>query len=224
MKHHIIVTIQILQKHYPTLALKEFTGGDPFKTLITTVLSQRARDSMTIQVASRLFREVGERPQDFVPLSLSRLERLIYQSGTYRQKAKHIQAIVDILMSQYHGEVPHTLHQLLALPGVGRKTANIVLNNCFQKAAIAVDTHVHRISNRLGWIKTTTPEKTEWALMKSIPKRYWNVINHILVRHGQEICKPRHPECYHCPVQQYCDFYHHIDHHKQKRKKRNEKY
>jgi endonuclease-3 len=207
MKQNIIVTIQILQKHYPTLALKEFTHGDPFKTLITTVLSQRARDPMTIQVADRLFREVGERPQDFIPLSLSRLEHLIYQSGTYTQKAKHIKSIVSILVGQYKGKVPNTLDSLLALPGVGRKTANIVLNNCFNIPAIAVDTHVHRISNRLGWVKTTTPEKTEFALMQCIPKKYWKVLNHILVRHGQEICKPIHPQCDRCPVRQYCVFY-----------------
>jgi endonuclease-3 len=132
---------------------------------------------------------------------------LIYPAGFYRQKAVKIRDVSKILVERYGGRVPDTLDELLSLPGVGRKTANIVLSRCFGKDAIAVDVHVHRISNRLGWVSTNGPEDTEQALMKVLPKKYWREINELLVMFGRTICRPVGPKCDICPVKEHCKYY-----------------
>lgn len=203
---HIQVIVEKLKKQYPTLPMRDLTQGHPWKTLVATILSQRARDDTIIPLSRKLFETVGDTPQDFLKIDIKELEKIIFQSGCYHQKAKNIQACAKILIEKYNNKMPDTIEELTAMPGVGRKTANIVLSHCFEKPAIAVDTHVHRISNLIGWINTKTPEKTEQALMKVIPQKYWTTLNDLLVRHGQEICKPQNPQCHRCPILPYCEY------------------
>lgn len=206
MISHIDTIVARLRRAYPSLPLMELTGGHPFKTLVATILSQRSKDETTIRIATLLFATVGDTPDQFLRLSPAELSQLIFASGFYQQKAAHILRTASILVSRYHGKVPRNREDLLTLPGVGRKTANIVLSNCFNIPAIAVDVHVHRISNRLGWITTKTPVQSEYALMSKLPRKYWSLLNGLLVRHGQEVCKPVLPQCWRCPIQRYCRF------------------
>ena len=206
MKKNIDPIIKQLQKEYPTLPMREFTQGHPFRTLIATILSQRSKDDVTIPLSDSLFKAVGDTPEDFDRLPVEKLEKLIFQSGFYRQKAKRIKEVTKIILEKYNGKVPKTQEELTSLPGVGRKTANIVLAHCFGADVIAVDTHVFRIPNRLGWIETKTPDESEFALMKVLPKKHWSTINDLLVRHGQEICRPIRPQCYRCPIEKNCQY------------------
>lgn len=176
---------------------------DPFKVLITTVLSQRSKDENTEIAAENLFNKYK------TPLELSKAKEediyeLIKPAGLYRQKAKRIIEISKIIVEKYSGIVPDSLEELLKLPGVGRKTANIVLYVSFSKPALAVDTHVHRISNRLGWVNTKTPEETEFKLMEILPKNLWGPINGSMVEFGKKVCKPVSPNCKICPISKYC--------------------
>ncbi|ABR30305.1 endonuclease III [Thermosipho melanesiensis] len=176
---------------------------DPFKVLITTVLSQRSKDENTEIAANRLF-EKYPTPQTLLKAKEEDLYELIKPAGLYRQKAKRIIEISKIIVNKFSGKVPDTLEELLTLPGVGRKTANIVLYVSFSKPALAVDTHVHRISNRLGWCKTKNPNETEFALMKLLPKDLWGPINGSMVKFGKNVCLPRNPKCDICPIYDYC--------------------
>jgi len=137
-------------------------------------------------------------------LSTEEIQKLIYPVGFYKRKAQEIKEISEMLIEKYNGKVPNSLDELLKIKGVGRKTANLVITEAFDQYGICVDTHVHRISNRLGWVKTKTPEQTEMALRKVLPKRYWKTINPILVTFGQNICKPVSPLCSSCPIVSYC--------------------
>ncbi|MBI2584012.1 MAG: endonuclease III [Candidatus Aenigmarchaeota archaeon] len=175
-----------------------------FKVLISTVLSARTKDSTTIPIAQKLFRKY-KNPEDFLKAPLKQLEKEIYGIGFYRVKASRLKQLCKILIEKYHGIVPQTMEQLLELPGVGRKTANCVLVYAFRKPAIPVDVHVHRISNRLGLVKTEKPEETEMRLMEIVPRKYWIDVNELLVRHGQTICLPQSPFCSRCPVFDLCD-------------------
>ena len=179
--------------------------GDPFQVLISTVLSQRTRDENTERASTTLFRRYRT-PKQLSQAPLSRIEPLIKPSGFYRTKALRIREISRILVEKYKGKVPQDLESLLSLPGVGRKTANCVLVYAYRLPAIPVDTHVHRISNRVGLVKTKTPEQTETALVKVIPERYWTDLNDLLVKFGQRICQPRMPLCYKCPIVSLCDY------------------
>jgi len=179
--------------------------GDPFQVLISTVLSQRTRDENTERASTTLFRRYRT-PKQLSQAPLSRIEPLIKPSGFYRTKALRIREISRILVEKYNGKVPRDLEGLLSLPGVGRKTANCVLVYAYRLPAIPVDTHVHRISNRVGLVKTKTPEQTETALVKVIPERYWTDLNDLLVKFGQRICQPIRPLCYKCPIVKYCDY------------------
>ncbi|OGY17310.1 MAG: hypothetical protein A2785_00350 [Candidatus Chisholmbacteria bacterium RIFCSPHIGHO2_01_FULL_49_18] len=199
---NLLKVLTILDRRYPELPLHR-VATTPFRTLIATLLSQRSRDDQTLPVAKRLF-AIADTPQEMLTLSGSRLQRLIRPLGKYRQNAKRIRMISKRLLQEYDGKVPDTLEALLALPGVGRKTANIVLEHAFGQPTIAVDTHVHRISNRLGWVKTKRLEETEEALMKLIPKRYRRIVNRVFVRHGQTICTPQSPFCSKCPIFASC--------------------
>ncbi len=176
---------------------------DPFRILISTVLSARTKDEMTRKASENLFQRAST-PEEIITLQLEEIEKLIYPAGFYKNKAKSIKLLCQNLLNEFNGIVPSDLNDLLKLPGVGRKTANLVLTLGFNKLGICVDTHVHRISNRLGYVKTTTPEKTEMALRKKLPKEFWIEYNDLLVTYGQNICKPISPLCSKCKIEQYC--------------------
>ncbi len=175
----------------------------PYRVLISTLLSLRTKDETTLKASERLFK-AADTPEKMIKLSEEEIEKLIYPVGFYHRKAKQIIQISKILLDKYNGKVPDKLEELLSLPGVGRKTANLVLNEGFGKLGICVDTHVHRISNRLGLVKTKNPTETEFALMKILPKKYWIIFNALLVTLGQNICTPVSPKCSVCPINKYC--------------------
>ncbi|MDP3698557.1 MAG: endonuclease III [Nanoarchaeota archaeon] len=155
----------LLEKNHPLTMLEELGHYTPFQMLVMTLLSSRTRDSTTIPLVKKLF-AVYPTPEDFVKIDVKKLEKLLYGIGFYKVKAKHVKELSKVILEKYGGKVPDTFEELTSLPGVGRKTANCVLAYTFKKPAIAVDIHVHRISNRLGWVKTVTPEETEEALQK----------------------------------------------------------
>lgn len=178
-------------------------GASPFEVLVSTLLSLRTKDEVTGEAARRLL-DVARTPEAMVALSPKKIEDLIYPVGFYPTKAKRLLSISRILLDRYGGKVPDTLEALTALPGVGRKTANLVLVEGFKIPAICVDTHVHRISNRIGYVKTKTPDKTELALRKKLPTRHWVRYNELLVAFGQTLCRPISPFCSRCPVSDMC--------------------
>lgn len=178
-------------------------GPDPFRILISCILSLRTKDEVTYPATERLF-ALASGPEGMLKLPQAAIAKAIYPVGFYRRKAKQIRAISNILLMRYGGRVPDTIDELLLLPGVGRKTANLTVTLGFGKAGICVDTHVHRIANRLGWVATKTPDATEAALRLVLPKRWWIPINETLVRHGQQVCKPISPICSACPVARRC--------------------
>lgn len=175
----------------------------PFRVLISTVLSSRTKDEVTARASEKLFLRAPN-PQKLSRLSEEEIIGLIYPVGFYRIKAKNIKSIANILLQEYNGMVPNKLDHLLQFPGVGRKTANLVLGIAFKIDTITVDTHVHRISNRLGIVKTEIPGETEQDLQMILPKKYWISFNTYLVAHGQSICKPISPLCSQCNIFQYC--------------------
>jgi endonuclease III len=184
--------------------IAESQQEDPFQVLIATVLSARTQDATTLAASTRLF-EIASTPQTMARLTVKRIERLIYPVSFYRHKARHVKSTCQRLVDVYGGRVPMTMEELLTLPGVGRKTANLVLILAFNSQRnICVDTHVHRIANRLGWIRTRTPEETEQALYKATDARWWPYINLYLVTWGQNICRPVYPRCSDCVVQDRC--------------------
>jgi len=178
-------------------------GASPFEVLITTLLSLRTKDDVTAKATKKLL-AVANTPDQMLRLSEKEIETLIYPAGFYPTKAKRIKQISKIIIDTYEGVTPDDLDELLKLPGVGRKTANLVLIEGFKKNAICVDTHVHRISNRIGLVTTKTPDKTEFALRKSLPEKYWIQYNEILVAFGQIICRPVSPICSRCPIEHIC--------------------
>ena len=180
------------------------TTHDPFRVLISTILSLRTKDQITKEASFRLFR-VADTPDRLMRLDVEYIERLIYPVGFYKTKAKRIKELSRIIIEEYNGEVPDTLNKLLRLPGVGRKTANLVITLSYGKLGICVDTHVHRISNRLGYVNTKTPEQTELELRKKLPHEWWIKFNDLLVTWGQNICTPISPKCSICPVSKYCE-------------------
>ena len=175
----------------------------PFRILVSTVLSTRTQDSVTTAASARLF-AVASDPVKLARLKPARIERLIHPVGFYRTKARLLPELARVLVERWDGRVPDTLDELTELPGVGRKVANIVLSRGFGKPAIAVDTHVHRISNRLGLVRSKVPEKTEARLAKLLPRRYWVEWNYLLVAHGQTVCRPIGPKCDACPLSRWC--------------------
>ena len=177
---------------------------DTYKILITTILSLRTKDTLTEKIAPKLF-AVADTPTAMLKLSATEITELIYPVGFYRNKAKSILAVSRILLDQHDGQVPDELDTLLALPGVGRKTANLVLTAGFNKPGICVDVHVHRISNRWGYVKTKMPEKTEFALRDKLPSEYWLEYNRLLVVFGQNLCTPVSPWCSKCKLVALCD-------------------
>lgn len=200
--------LSILAKEYlkhkePIVSRIVNENGGPFRILISTMISLRTKDDVTEEVSRRLY-EVADTPEGILKIQDSKLEKLLYPAGFYRNKAKAIKETCRILIEKYDSKVPDTLEELLSLPGVGRKTANLVLSLGYGKYAICVDTHVHRISNRLGVVKTKNPEETEFALMKVLPKKWWIKYNDMLVTWGQNICHPVSPRCSQCAIEKYC--------------------
>lgn len=179
---------------------------DPFFVLIFTVLSARNRDPQTYKATEALFKRFPTM-QSLAAAKTADIEKTIKFIGLYRTKAKRVKEISQLLLQNHGGKVPGDMEELLQLPGVGRKTASCVLIYAFNKPAIAVDTHVHRISNRLGIVKTKTPAQTEAALMRLLPREIWIGINELLVKHGQQVCLPIKPRCPDCPIKQYCRYY-----------------
>ena len=187
----------------PIITFIASRGATPFEVLVSTLLSLRTKDEVTSAAAQRLF-DVARTPQAMLKLTPREIEKQIYPVGFYPTKAQRLLAISRILMDRYGGQVPNTLEELTALPGVGRKTANLVLVEGFKIPAICVDTHVHRISNRIGYVKTKTPDKTEMVLRKKLPKKHWVCYNELLVAFGQVLCRPISPFCSRCPVADMC--------------------
>ena len=207
-KYKFDIIIPILEKTVreldaPIVTRIKKEDNDPFKILIGTILSLRTKDKTTDEASKRLF-AVAKTPLEMAKLSTEEIQKLIYPVGFYKRKAQEIKEISEVLIEKYNGKVPDSLDELLKIKGVGRKTANLVITEAFDEYGICVDTHVHRISNRLRWVKTKTPEQTEMALRKILPKQYWKTINPILVTFGQHICKPVSPLCSSCPIEQYC--------------------
>ena len=184
--------------------IAEEQKGDAFQVLVATMLSAQTKDTITIEASTRLFRR-ARIPRTVARLPLRTLERLIFPVSFYRNKARHIKEACRQLIVRFGGNVPTTMEELLTLPGVGRKTANLTLIVGYQSESnICVDTHVHRISNRLGWVSTRTPEQTEQALYDAAPRRWWPLINLYLVTWGQNVCRPVYPRCGACTVEMLC--------------------
>ena len=186
--------------------LHEAETGGPFSILIGTILSARTKDENTTRVVKVLFGKY-KNAKELAEAKIKDVEKIIKSIGFYHVKSKRIIEVAKIIDSKYKGKVPDNLDELVELPGVGRKTANCVLVYAFEKPAIPVDIHVHRISNRLGLVETKTPEETEQNLMKKIPKKYWIDINDTFVMYGQNICKPISPMCDVCKIKKNCKFY-----------------
>ncbi|MCB9358434.1 endonuclease III [Candidatus Woesearchaeota archaeon] len=200
--------IKILKKEVqnyqvPVVDLIKIQTDDPFKVLVATILSARTKDQTTVEACKRLFKLVNK-PEDINKLTVTQVEKLIYPVGFFRNKAKHLKQLPIVLKEEFNNTVPDNIDDLLKLPGVGRKTANLVVAVGFQKPAMCVDVHVHRISNRLGYIKTKTPFESEMALRKKMPIKYWEKYNSMIVAFGQHLCTPISPHCSICPIKKYC--------------------
>ena len=205
--NRILKTIRLIDSQVKGFKIPSVTevsrAKDPYRVLVSCILSLRTKDKTTVEAGNRLFK-VAATPGSMVRLSSSRIQRLIYPVGFYRVKSKVILGVSRKIIKDFAGKVPHAPEDLLSLKGVGRKTANLVLGLGFAIPAICVDTHVHRISNRLGWVKTKTPEHTEQALQKIIPRSCWIELNTLLVTFGQNICAPISPYCSRCAVFKLC--------------------
>ena len=205
-KLHKIITI--LREYYsnfhkPSVTQVSQKFSDPFFVLMSCILSLRTKDKTTNEASARLFSKAKSLSQ-LAKLKTRQIEKLIYPVGFYRTKAKRIKSMSKDMLKRFNGKVPNNMEDLLSLKGVGRKTANLVLTLGYNKQGICVDTHVHRISNRLGMVKTKTPFDTEMELRKKLPSRFWIEYNDLLVAFGQNICKPISPLCSFCLISPYC--------------------
>lgn len=196
--------IAFLSEMYPnsTIALN---FNSPFELLVATILSAQCTDKRVNIITEELF-QYCRTPQDFARLPLEDLEKAIFSAGFYKNKSKNIKAAAEMILEKFAGEVPDTMEELLELPGVGRKTANVVLGHCFGKPGIVVDTHVGRISRRLGLAKGNTPEKIEFELMEVLPQSEWIRSNHLMIDFGRAICSSQNPKCNECLLSTLCDF------------------
>lgn len=194
---------QVKGLHIPWLENMASMERDPFKILISCILSLRTQDRTTGRASERLFK-LASTPKEMVRLPLRQIERAIYPVGFYRVKAGRIRDLSRHLVDRYNSRVPDDIGELLKLKGVGRKTANLVVTLGYDRPGICVDTHVHRITNRWGYVKTGTPEETEFALRERLPEQYWKEINGLLVAFGQGICRPISPLCSRCAINRYC--------------------
>jgi endonuclease-3 len=179
--------------------------GDPYRTLVAVILSARTRDEQVLKLLPGFF-EAYPTVEKLAAATPKQIETKINTIGMYRQKAKNIQRMAEQVVKDFGGEIPKTIEELVSLRGVGRKTASVILVACFGNPAIAVDTHVHRVTNRLGWVKTKTPEKTEAALLKIVPQDVQKIVNQVFVKFGRYICIPGRPRCWMCPIQKSCAY------------------
>ncbi len=206
-KDKIKKTMEILSKVYSsnekTTLNRMRKKPDAFKILISCLLSLRTQDKNTEKASRQLF-EVADTPRDILKLPIKKLEKLIFSSGHYKKKARVLKHVSKVILEKFKGKVPNSKEELMSIKGIGPKTANIVLAFAFGKDVLPIDTHCHRIPNRLGWIKTKTPEQTEKELERILSLKYWNEFNAIFVQFGQTICKPISPFCSQCPVNKYC--------------------
>lgn len=196
------IMIGILSKTYPN-PTTELEHDTPFQLLIATILSAQCTDKRVNIITKKLFANCPT-VTDMAQLSISELEEYIKTAGLWKAKAKNIKMTCELLLTEFNGEIPKTREELMSLPGVGRKTANVVLSNAFRIPALAVDTHVHRVANRLGMVKSKNVDQTEKQLMEIIPKALWNDAHHWLILHGRRICKARNPLCQSCPLAEIC--------------------
>ncbi len=200
--------MELLGTHFqavqtPIVDLIQAQTKEPFKVLVATILSARTKDETTSQAVSKLFARI-DNADDLDTLDDDELNRLIFPVGFHNAKTKHLKALPKVLREEFGGEVPAEIDDLLRLPGVGRKTANLVRAVAFSLPAICVDVHVHRICNRWGYVLTTSPLESEMALRKKLPKKHWLNINSYVVAFGQNLCTPRKPKCEICPIYDYC--------------------
>ncbi len=208
-KDRALAIIQILKKATKGMeqpassVIVERYGQDPYLVLISCLLSLRTKDTVSLPASIRLFKE-AKTPRQMLKVPISKIEKLIYPTGFYHRKAKILHEVSQDLLNRFKGKVPADLDQLLSIKGVGRKTANLVLGVAFNIPAICVDTHVHKVSNRLGLVKTKTTEETEMELMKILPQEYWIEYNHLIVQWGQNICVPISPFCSKCAIANLC--------------------
>lgn len=201
--------IRLLERELKTSGLPIVTQlaqehRDPFEILISTLLSLRTKDEVTAVATERLF-ALASTPKEMAGLSEAEIRKAIYPVGFYRNKAETIRQVCRELIERFHSRVPDTIEELLTFRGVGRKTANLVVTLGYNKPGICVDTHVHRISNRIGYVRTRTPDETESALREKLPRKYWSRINTLLVAFGRSTCRPVSPLCSGCKVAVYCD-------------------
>ena len=202
-KIHEILSKEFKTYNAPVVDLIKIQTNDPFKVLVATILSARTNDKTTVEACKKLFSKVNK-IDDLNNLSKKEIEKLIYPVGFYHTKAEHLKQLPLALKEKFNNIIPQSVDELIQLPGVGRKTANLVVAIAFEKPAVCVDTHVHRIMNIFGYVKTKKPFETEMALRKKLPIKYWTTINSILVAHGQHICKPISPFCSKCKIEKLC--------------------
>ncbi len=200
----ILNQISTIIEKAPVVSFIAFQSNNPFKVLISTILSSRTKDETTLKAVEKLFSEIST-PKELSNLSEDKIQELIYPVGFYKSKSSYLKETSKILVEKYNSKVPNSMKELLKLKGVGRKTANLVLTEAFDKDGMCVDTHVHRISNRFGLIDTDNPEESEFKLREVLPKKYWGDFNYHLVALGQTICRPISPKCDKCPIYEYCD-------------------
>ena len=208
-KKSIESVMQILEKYYnyterTTLNRMKKEDKSPYKILISCLLSLRTRDENTEKVSRQLF-EVADTPEKILNLPIKKLEKLIFSSGHYKKKSRDLKSVSKEILEKFNRKVPDKKEELLSIKGIGPKTANIVLSFAFNQCVLPIDTHCHRIPNRLGWVKTKKPEDTEKSLEKILPKKYWCEFNGIFVLFGREICQPISPWCSKCPIKKYCE-------------------
>ena len=201
---YTILRREVRRYKVPVVDLIEIQTKDPFKILVSAILSARTKDETTVQACGRLFAK-AKKMEDLERLSAKEIEKLIFPAGFYKNKAGFLRQLPAVVRERFGGSIPHTVEELCELPGVGRKVANLVVAVAFQKPAVCVDVHVHRIMNRLGYVRTKTPYETEMALRRKLPVKYWEKINSMLVAFGQNICRPTSPKCSICPIYQHCN-------------------
>jgi endonuclease-3 len=200
-----ILEREVRRLNIPWVTHDARTKHDPFRVLISTMLSLRTKDDVTAAASLRLF-ALASTTREMLRLPQAKIAKTIFPVGFYNVKARHIRDVCRILLERYEGKVPDCIEELLTLPGVGRKTANLVVTLGYGKPGICVDTHVHRITNRWGYVRTRTPEQTEQALRERLPRRYWIRFNSLLVAYGQNICTPLRPKCPRCSLVPHCSF------------------
>ncbi len=203
-KIHSILKKEVKSYNVPIVDLIQIQTNNPFKVLVGTILSARTKDETTSKACEKLFSKV-KTFKDLKTIPAKQLEKLIFPVSFYKTKAKHLKQLPVVLKEKFNGKIPETVDELIELPGVGRKTANLVVAIAFDKHGICVDVHVNRILNRIGYVKTKTPFETEMALREKLPKKYWKTINSLLVAFGQNLCRPISPYCSKCPITKYCN-------------------